>query len=330
MLYLTDSYKSQLARMRRGCLAKVQGLRTSLSDNLNEVEAKITKYFDEAEQSIATVVKEYSQSVPTALEDDAESDQPKVQKKISNKVKEYIANREVKAMLSNRLQQSISRAEVEEKMIGDLIENPFSMMREFIAKIEKTLGSLSGDAADPQHTEAVCLPLTRWTASLKHPTIDVNGGVVTKTSSCRALEESVCAMSMRTLNPLPATTYRWSFRILKLADRINLGLALETHVKLHGFVHWNWSNIGHGHYLVSSYGRTTSHSNVKVNGKFKAFEYGQGDVLSFAYREGVLTVTKNHDKEFKFEVVAPPEGDPYRAVVYLENAGDSVELLDEK
>lgn len=55
-------------------------------------------------------------------------------------------------------------------------------------------------------------------------------------------------------------------------------------------------------------------------------------MLRFVYAQQVLTVTKNpgeKQKEFRFEVVQPPEGDPYRAVAYLENMGDSVQLLEE-
>lgn len=76
---------------------------------------RVTRYFDAAQQSLMAVVDQYAQSVPAALEEgeEQEEDQPRIVKRISSKVKEYLANREAKAMISSKLQQSICRVEVE-------------------------------------------------------------------------------------------------------------------------------------------------------------------------------------------------------------------------
>jgi hypothetical protein len=60
---------------------------------------------------------------------------------------------------------------------------------------------------------------------------------------------------------------RWSVRIAKMQQWMVIGMCQIRQAQSHKFEGWNWSNIGHGHYCVTSHGYVFSHSDASANCK---------------------------------------------------------------
>jgi hypothetical protein len=54
------------------------------------------------------------------------------------------------------------------------------------------------------------------------------------------------------------------------------------------FQEYDWEGVGHGHYCVKSNGLVISHSDGKVNNRWKSFEFNTGIyfILSMIGRKG--------------------------------------------
>lgn len=111
---------------------------------------------------------------------------------------------------------------------------------------------------------------------------------------------------------------------------IGIGICLESVVKKLNFKMGYWLSTGHGNYVVSSDGKTFSHSDGSVNSKEKGFAFGEGDVLEFAYEPAAkeLSIVKNFLERLEFKIQAPPQGDSYHPCAYLLDVGDVIEFVE--
>lgn len=94
--------------------------------------------------------------------------------------------------------------------------------------------------------------------------------------------------------------------------------------------HFNYTNIGHGSYLISTNGYTWSHSIKEFNSAFKCFQFTVNDIVYIEYDPLNLKLRfrKNQGNEkYELDIVAPPSGDVYHPCVNLCSTGDSVELI---
>ncbi len=94
--------------------------------------------------------------------------------------------------------------------------------------------------------------------------------------------------------------------------------------------HFNYTNIGHGSYLISTNGYTWSHSVKEFNSAFKCFQFTINDVVYIEYdpQNLKLRFRKNQGNDkYELDIVSPPSGDVYHPCVNLCSTGDSVELI---
>lgn len=74
--------------------------------------------------------------------------------------------------------------------------------------------------------------------------------------------------------------YTCRMRMLKIRGGIYLGLTLQKRAKLFGFEESDWSEKGHGNYLVSNYGHQYCHSG---NDEVTPFRFEQGDTVEMEF-----------------------------------------------
>jgi hypothetical protein len=110
---------------------------------------------------------------------------------------------------------------------------------------------------------------------------------------------------------------RWSVRIAKMQYGMYIGMCQIRQAQSHKFEEWNWRNIGHGHYCVTSHGYVYSHSDASANCNKLSFEFGTGDVLHFEYdpKQGKLTV--QNQKGGRYEWSVERKGEKYAVCAYL-------------
>lgn len=108
-------------------------------------------------------------------------------------------------------------------------------------------------------------------------------------------------------------------------------MCLESVPKKLNFKMGYWLSTGHGNYIVSSDGKTFSHSDGSVNSKDKGFTFGEGDVLEMVYEPAAkeLSIVKNFLERWEFKIQAPPQGDSYHPCAYLLDMGDTIELIED-
>lgn len=104
---------------------------------------------------------------------------------------------------------------------------------------------------------------------------------------------------------------KWGVKIVKGIGWIGIGIGLKnTIVKSnYGF---QYTNIGHGSYMISANGYTWSHSIKQANSAYKSFTYTTGDTLYVeydAYTKKLKFVKNNNDKSYSMDVMDAPEDD---------------------
>ncbi len=107
---------------------------------------------------------------------------------------------------------------------------------------------------------------------------------------------------------------------------VGVGICLKNCIKNSNY-HFNYTNIGHGSYLISTNGYTWSHSVKEFNSAFKTFQFTTNDTvyIEFDPTAHKLRFRKNNGPEkFELEVVPPQSGDSYHPCVNLCSTGDSV------
>jgi hypothetical protein len=70
----------------------------------------------------------------------------------------------------------------------------------------------------------------------------------------------------------------WGIKIKKFVGWVGLGICLKNTIKLANY-HFNYTNTGHGSYLISSNGYSWSHSVKEFNSAFKTFQFAVNDIV---------------------------------------------------
>lgn len=115
----------------------------------------------------------------------------------------------------------------------------------------------------------------------------------------------------------------------KFVGWVGVGMCLKNSIKTANY-HFNYTNIGHGSYLISTNGYTWSHSVKEFNSAFKTFQFTVNDTVFIEYDPIALKLRfrKNQGPEkFELDIVPPPAGDLYHPCVNLCSTGDCVELV---
>lgn len=133
--------------------------------------------------------------------------------------------------------------------------------------------------------------------------------------------------------PLPENkTVQWGVRVKKFVGWCGVGICLKNLIKTANY-HFNYSNIGHGSYLISTNGYTWSHSIKEFNSSSKCFSFTNNDIvyIEFDPINLKLRFRKNQGKDpkekYELSITAPPAGDAYHPCVNLCSTGDSVEII---
>ena len=78
------------------------------------------------------------------------------------------------------------------------------------------------------------------------------------------------------------TSITWAYKVIKCSSWIGVGICLKQSI-INLKYQFNYSNIGHGSYLLSSNGYTWSHSDKNYNSVYKGFSYGINDIIEMTY-----------------------------------------------
>lgn len=74
----------------------------------------------------------------------------------------------------------------------------------------------------------------------------------------------------------------WGIKIKKFVGWVGLGICLRNVIKKANY-HFNYTNTGHGSYLISSNGYSWSHSVKEFNSAFKTFQFTVNDIVYIEY-----------------------------------------------
>lgn len=119
---------------------------------------------------------------------------------------------------------------------------------------------------------------------------------------------------------------QWGIKVKKFVGWVGVGICLKKKISTANY-HFNYTNIGHGSYLISTNGYTWSHSVKEFNSAFKCFQFTINDTVYIEYdpQNLKLRFRKNQGPEkYELEIVPPPSGDLYHPCVNLCSTGDSV------
>ena len=122
---------------------------------------------------------------------------------------------------------------------------------------------------------------------------------------------------------------RWGIKVKKFVGWVGVGICLKNSISAANY-HFNYTNIGHGSYLISTNGYSWSHSVKEFNSAFKTFQFTVNDIIYIEYdpKEGKLRFQKNTGAEkFELDIQPPPSGDNYHPCINLCSTGDAVELV---
>lgn len=112
----------------------------------------------------------------------------------------------------------------------------------------------------------------------------------------------------------------------KFVGWVGAGICLKNSIKAANY-HFNYTNIGHGSYLISTNGYTWSHSVKEFNSALKTFAFTVNDIvyIEFDPKDNKLRFRKNNGPEkFELDIVPPPQGDSYHPCINLCSTGDAV------
>ena len=122
----------------------------------------------------------------------------------------------------------------------------------------------------------------------------------------------------------------WGIKVKKFVGWIGLGICLKNIIKNANY-HFNYNNIGHGSYLVSSNGYSWSHSVKEFNSAAKTFHFTVNDIIYMEYdpMDKKLRFRKNKGNEkFELSITDPPANDEYHPCANICSNGDSVEIIN--
>ena len=121
----------------------------------------------------------------------------------------------------------------------------------------------------------------------------------------------------------------WGIKIKKFVGWVGLGICLRNTIKKANY-YFNYTNIGHGNYLISSNGYSWSHSVKEFNSVSKTFQFTVNDIVYVEYDPTTwkLRFRKNQSADnFELTIDPPAADDSYHPCVNLCSTGDSVEIV---
>jgi hypothetical protein len=71
---------------------------------------------------------------------------------------------------------------------------------------------------------------------------------------------------------------KWTVKIIKLSSWIGVGVCHRNKI-VAGKFNFQYSNTGHGNYLISSNGYSWSSYKLEFNSKFESFSFTTGDII---------------------------------------------------
>lgn len=91
---------------------------------------------------------------------------------------------------------------------------------------------------------------------------------------------------------------RWGIKVKKFVGWVGAGICLKNSIQAANY-HFNYTNIGHGSYLISTNGYSWSHSVKDFNSAFKTFQFTVNDTVYIEYdpKDGKLRFQKNTSTE---------------------------------
>ena len=102
--------------------------------------------------------------------------------------------------------------------------------------------------------------------------------------------------------------YQWGIKVKKFAGWVGVGICLKNAIVKANY-HFNYTNIGHGSYLISTNGYSWSHSVKEFNSAYKTFQFTVNDTVFMEYDPigGKLRFRKNNGNDkFELSIQAPP------------------------
>jgi len=118
---------------------------------------------------------------------------------------------------------------------------------------------------------------------------------------------------------------RWGIKVKKFVGWVGVGICLKNSISAANY-HFNYTNIGHGSYLISTNGYSWSHSVKEFNSAFKTFQFTVNDIIYIEHdpKDGKLRFQKNTGTEkFELDIQPPPSGDNYHPCINLCSTGDA-------
>lgn len=173
-------------------------------------------------------------------------------------------------------------------------------------------------------------PVFTWSQLMKGHKIKVTGNIAEQAGMESSGQRFI--LIEPSLNPLGGAKVKmnWGLRIIKFVGWVGIGICLKNAIVKANY-HFNYNNIGHGSYLISSNGYSWSHSVKEFNSAFKTFQFNINDIVYLEYDpiELKLRFRKNKDGEtFELALVPPPDNDEYYPCANICSSGDSVELIN--
>ena len=121
---------------------------------------------------------------------------------------------------------------------------------------------------------------------------------------------------------------RFAFQVKHISNWIGFGICLKNTLEKKAFK-FDYNNINHGGYLISSNGYSWSHSSKEDNMANKSFLFTNEDIIicEFDYVKKTL-IFKKHKANNRFTLTLDiPEGEHVAACINLCNKGEKVEIV---
>lgn len=129
---------------------------------------------------------------------------------------------------------------------------------------------------------AVKNPVFTWSQQMKGHKIKVTGNIAEQAGMESSGQRFI--LIEPSLNPLGGAKVKmnWGLRIIKFVGWVGIGICLKNAIVKANY-HFNYNNIGHGSYLISSNGYSWSHSVKEFNSAFKTFQFNINDIVYLEY-----------------------------------------------
>ncbi|CAD8205353.1 unnamed protein product [Paramecium octaurelia] len=207
--------------------------------------------------------------------------------------------------------------------IGQLNDQLIDLQNELDAKIEN-LGNLF--RAQPITAVDLVQSISfQFSAQFKGANITISGQNLIaeqKTSESNGQRFTICEPC------IPKNgIYKFGFKVIKYAGWIGVGVC-HREVIVSANYKFNYTNIGHGSYLISNNAYSWSHLQKDLNSAHKSFDFGVGDIIVIEVDIPKKKITWQKKKtQIKFTMNLDTSQDLYPCA-NLCSPGDTVEIIN--